>query len=193
MVRWARAGAGRGRCSSSRSAMSAEPATTASSIRWIWLRRLAVLGEETFGIAELEHREHQPLRRGHDLAAVDVHAEVGQHAGDVAEQERLVERDHREPADVAVLLERRVDFVRQDPARQPQVAVDGREAEHREIRARQPGHEARPARCRRCRRAGRPSRRRGRHRAARRRWPGRARAGRWCRCTAATADPPSRA
>ncbi len=109
-------------------------------------RRPAVLREEAFGIRELEHREHQPLRRRHDLAPVDVHAEIGQHAGDVAEQERLVESDHREAADVAVLLERRVDFVRQDPARETQVAVDGREAEHREIRAREPGHEARELR-----------------------------------------------
>ena len=37
--------------------------------------------------------EDEAVGRRHRLAAMDVHAEVGQHAGDVREEERLVERD----------------------------------------------------------------------------------------------------
>ena len=94
-------------------------------------RRIAMLGEEPLGVAELEYRQDEPFRRSHRLAAMDVHSEVRHDAGDVAEEERLVERDDGEAADVAVLLERGVDLVRQDAARQPEMAVDRRQTEHR--------------------------------------------------------------
>ena len=88
-----------------------------------------VLLQEPFFVGELEHVEHQAVGRGHRLAAMDVHAEVRQHAGDVREQERLVQRDERQLPDVVVVLEERVDLVRLDVAREPDVAVDRAEPE----------------------------------------------------------------
>ena len=85
----------------------------------------------------------RPSARRHRLAAMDVHPEVGQDAGDVREEVRLVERDERQFPDVAVALEKRVHLVSADAARQAHVPVDGGEPEERQVAARQALEEAR--------------------------------------------------
>ena len=79
---------------------STDPATASSSMRQMSIVAARVLLEKASSSAKFEHVEHETVRRRHGLSAVDVHAEVGQHAGDIREQERLVERDERQFPDV---------------------------------------------------------------------------------------------
>src|SRR5690349_13391784 len=77
---------------------------------------------------------------------MNVHPEIGEHAGYVRKKKRLVQRDDRQIPDVVVPLEEGVDFVLLDAAREPYVAVDRRQAEERQVSARQAFEEVRELR-----------------------------------------------
>ena len=93
--------------------------------------------EKPLAVGELDDVEHQAVGIGHRVAAQDVHPERRQHAADVGEQHRLVERDHGELPRGIGRLEPQVDFVGMDVARQPDVLVDGAAIEQLQVAPRQ--------------------------------------------------------
>ncbi len=95
-----------------------------------------ILPKERFRIRKLEHVEHETVGRRHRLAAQNVHPEVVQHSGHVGEQIRLVERDDRQLPDGVSVLQDRVHLVAVDAPCEPNVPIDRRESEQRDVAAR---------------------------------------------------------